>query len=106
MRNKRAKETNRHIKKYNRIKIFGSIIYYLCLVATFSYWLYIILLWLMYSNENITQFPLTDTWTRVIFTALPFISIVEYLYEKLLQFRAMNVLINRQKRAELHKLHN
>lgn len=107
MRNKRRKkkETNRHVKKYNRVRIFGNIIYWACMIITCTYWIYIFLLSLLYEDEQVAQFPLTNTWIMVVTGCFPLVSAAEYYYEKLLKRRAENVLMNREERKDFYRLH-
>lgn len=102
---RKPKDTNEHVKKYNRIKIFGGAIYLICLVTTFSYWLYIIflLIWTSFTGiGSIVEFPFINARIGIAVSLLPIISILEYLYERLLQSRATKVLIKKEERRS-HK---
>lgn len=104
---KRTKETNIHVKKYNRFRIFGGIIYYTCLIIPFAYWICIMLLYLLNVGEDIILFPFTNIWSNIVLSfLLPLISIGEYLYEKLLEHRATNILTKREERAKFYSLHS
>lgn len=99
MRNKRKnKETNRHIKKYNRIKILGTILYSGCWILYFSYLLYYICFYQILYNS--VPLPYTELKYLIIIHILPVVAIIECFYENLCKSRADEIIKVREKRKQ------